>query len=168
MTEIAWTGHRPEVFQDPAAARRVVDDRARALREEFADLTFVCGGQRGVDQWAAEAGIILGFPVRIVLPVPFAEFTRDWSEADRAALDALLASVAHVEVVDPAAQHPRLAYDLRNEAVVRTTSRLVVIWTGVGRGGTFYTRCAAVAQGVAVDEALLASAALFDVGSRGL
>src|SRR5947207_6548285 len=57
---IAWTGHRPGLFADPEQARRRVEKAAGAAAARAASPQFLCGGQRGVDLWAAEAGLALG------------------------------------------------------------------------------------------------------------
>jgi hypothetical protein len=57
---VAWTGHRPDLFRDPEAARQRVDDIARGLAQTTPEVTFVVGGQRGVDTGAAGTAHGLG------------------------------------------------------------------------------------------------------------
>jgi len=82
---VAWTGHRPDLFRDPAAARAAVDTAARELARDGVEC-FVVGGQRGVDTWAALAGIATAVPLSLIMPRGLNEFTRDWSERDRQVL----------------------------------------------------------------------------------
>lgn len=168
MSVMAWSGHRPEVFRDPARARSVVERLARDHVSRDVHPTFVTGGQRGVDQWAASAGLALGVAIHLVLPIPPVAFTRGWNPSDRQCLEQLLASAASVAVIDPAERYGWLAYDLRNEALVRRAERLIVVWTGLRRGGTFYTLCAAQASGLEVDSETLEPADAFDLRDRGL
>jgi hypothetical protein len=119
---------------------------------------FICGGQRGVDLWAAEAGLALGIPVRLVLPRPPAVFCDGWTTIDRRRLEAAAAAAASHQIVDPENVLGALAYDLRNERIAARADRLVAVWTGIRRGGTFHTLCAARQQGRPVEEVKLEAA----------
>jgi hypothetical protein len=165
---IAWTGHRPEVFRDHAQARARVDTLAWAAVARWPAAEFVCGGQRGVDQWAAAAGLAAGRPVHLVLPSPPSRFTVGWPDADRASLERLLERAASLAVLDATGTYGPLAYDWRNEALVRGADRLIAVWTGLRRGGTFYTLCAAAVGGVVVEAEILPAAAGVPPGGRGL
>ncbi len=129
---------------------------------------FVCGGQRGVDQWAAEAARKHGVPFHLVLPTDLAPFSRDWLPVHRAALAKLMTLAASVESIDSRDELGSLAYDLRNEAVVRRADALVVVWTGLRWGGTFQTLCAARARGVHLDEVTLEGVEGQGSGTRGV
>ncbi len=165
---VAWSGHRPDVFREPDLARMTVERLARAAVEGRGATEFISGGQRGVDQWAAAIGCELGLAVRLVLPTAPVLFTRDWSSDERAALSALLGRVAGLEVIDSAGELGTLAFDLRNEAVVRHADRLLVVWTGVRQGGTFQTLCAARARRMPAQCATLAGTESFDRRQRGV
>ena len=129
--------------------RRLVAENASAGAQ------IICGGQRGVDQWAAQAAAHMGVPFHLVLPRAVAAFTTAWSTTDREALTELMGRAATVEVVDLNDELGQLAYDLRNERVVRQADRLVVVWTCIRRGGTFHTICAARAKGLPIEEVRL-------------
>src|SRR6266851_7025904 len=88
---VAWTGHRPDIFRDPAAARAALDATAQDLVTRAKVERFLVGGQRGVDTWAAQAAIALGVPFTVILPLEVGEFTRDWSSADRDTLESVIA-----------------------------------------------------------------------------
>jgi hypothetical protein len=165
---IAWSGHRPDVFRDAVAARHTVELCARFAAERWLELTFVCGGQRGVDQWAATAGLDLGVSMQLVLPTPPELFARGWHPAERAIFDKLLAAASSLRVMDPYGQLGPLAYDLRNEEVVRRAERLIVIWSGIRRGGTFFTVCAAGVRQLPTELQRLAASDHFDAHSRGI
>src|SRR5262249_11984068 len=99
---VAWTGHRPEYFADPAAVAREGGAIAQRLRAEHRPALVVHrGGQRGVDPWAADAAERLGVPLHLYLPLPVARFAADWTPADRAALEGSWAYAAERLVVDP-------------------------------------------------------------------
>jgi predicted Rossmann-fold nucleotide-binding protein len=162
---IAWSGHRPDIFRAPHEAERGVQVRASRAGP---DAAFICGGQRGVDQWAARAARDLGLPFHLVLPMAPARFTADWEAADRDALGELAAAATSLEVVDESNNLGPLAYDLRNEGIVRRADALVVVWTGIRRGGTFHTLCAARMRGVPIEGVLLEGVRRQPAAGRGM
>ena len=144
---VGWTGHRPDLFRDPAAAAARVDAAARDLvAHEHVD-AFLLGGQRGVDTWAALAAIALGVPFRLILPIDVGQFTSGWCRADRATLDHTLARAAEVRVA--------AGYTDRNRRIATGADVLVAVWTRVGRGGTAETVALARAAGTPVREIVL-------------
>jgi hypothetical protein len=133
---VAWTGHRPDLFRDPTAARAEVISTARDLIEHDAAARFLVGGQRGVDTWAALAAIDLAVPFTLVLPLPVADFTHDWSAHDRTVLEGTIAQASMLRFVggDPAS-----AFTERNRLLATEADLLVAVWTGVRGGGTAET-----------------------------
>lgn len=145
---VAWTGHRPELFADPAAVASAIKTRARELREAHKDLlAFHCGGQRGVDTWAATAAEELGISLHVYIPGSLEEFTADWTPADVATLEATLQSAEGRALVD--GKDPYLR---RNAMLVEHGDLLIAVWTGLGGGGTAQTIDLARAQGRPVEE----------------
>jgi hypothetical protein len=165
---VAWTGHRPDVFLDPTVARLHVDRIAGELLSDWTDVQFVCGGQRGVDAWAADAAMRNGVALHLILPIGPAFMTRGWADADRAALLDQTERAATVTVVDERALTGQLAYDRRNEALVQRCDLLVAVWSGIRRGGTFYTLCAARIAGRRVQQTVVEGAAAVDYATRGV
>ena len=157
---VAWTGHRPELLRDPAAALAAVDSLARRVVAVNGDARFVVGGQRGVDTWAALAALALDVPYVLILPLDADEFARGWSLADRAVLDSTLDGARSVQIVggDPAA-----AYAERNRRLATQADLLVAVWTRTLGGGTAETIQLARAAGTRVCEIVLEPAA--DAGS---
>jgi hypothetical protein len=147
---VGWTGHRPDVFRDPAGAAARVDAAARDLvADEHVD-AFLVGGQRGVDAWAALAAIALGVPFTLILPLDVGQFTLDWSISDRVVLDHTLERAAEVRVAG--------GYTERNRQIATGADLLVAVWTRVGRGGTAETIALARAAGTPVREMVLDAA----------
>ena len=163
---IAWSGHRPDVFSDPELAEGAVTSIAD--QKASPGVEFICGGQRGVDQWAARAALALRLRYHLILPARPERFTVDWSVSDQTSLTELMSSAASVQVMDETGDLGRLAYDLRSEVVVRRADLLVVVWTGLRRGGTFHTLCAARAMRVPVEEVLFEGVGGQASGIRGL
>ena|SRR5712691_2198380 len=149
---VAWTGHRPELFRDPVAARRTVEDVAAELVRRDAAQRFLVGGQRGVDTWAALSAIALSVPFLVILPLEIGEFTTDWSLDDRGILEMTLAAAGDVRVIGG---DPVTAYTERDRLLATQPLLLVAVWAGLQGGGTFETIGLARAAGVAVREVLL-------------
>jgi hypothetical protein len=127
MLTVGWTGHRPGLFADPAAARQTVFETARATEAK----RYVVGGQRGVDTWAAQAAIELKVPFTLLLPLPVPEFTIDWLPADRDILEQQMALADEVRIVG--------GYTERNRLVASSCELLIAVWTGRVGGGTAET-----------------------------
>ncbi len=129
---VAWTGHRPDLFRAPSAAQAAIDRAARAFAAHPLDpVSFVVGGQRGVDTWAMQSAINYGIPFRVILPFAMVEFASDWLEADRTVLTSLLRRADAVGVAG--------GYTERNRALVTGAQLLVAVWTGTRGGGTSET-----------------------------
>ncbi len=151
---VGWTGHRPNLFRDPTAARAAVDATARDLVTREHTERFLVGGQRGVDTWAAQAAIALGLPFTLILPLEVAEFAHDWSPADRRTLESIRAQAAEVRIVGG---EPASAYTERNRQLAVQVDLLVAIWTSlkIEGSGTAETIALAKAGGVPVREIVL-------------
>jgi hypothetical protein len=153
-TIVAWTGHRPDIFRDPAAAFAAVTATAHGLVTHDRAEHFLVGGQRGVDTWAAQTAIACGVPFTLVLPLEVGEFTSDWSAADRAALESIAALASEVRIVGTA-RDPAAAYTERNRRLATQGDLLVAVWTRLEGGGTAETIALARAAGTPVREVVL-------------
>jgi YspA SLOG family len=157
---VAWTGHRPDLFRDPAAARQALCDVARELMAAGTE-RFLVGGQRGVDTWAAETAMAHAVPFELILPFPPDEFARDWLEADRSLLHQTLAHAADVRVAG--------GYSARNRQLAVRGQLLVAVWTRTAGGGTAETIDIARQAGTPVREVLLdPSPAAANASGRGI
>jgi hypothetical protein len=165
---IGWSGHRPDLFRHPHRARSRVEELAEQIARGEGGVEFVCGAQRGVDTWAASAAQRLGLPLHLVLPLGLELFTNGWRAADRRRLLGLVSAASSVIVIDPEGRLGPLAYDLRNEHVARRAQMLVVVWTGLRRGGTFHTMCAARRWATPVRDYSLEGTSRGPVLGRGL
>jgi hypothetical protein len=163
---VSWTGHRPDIFADPEAARAVVGATARDVVSSERTERFLVGGQRGVDTWAAQAAIALGVPFTLVLPLEVAEFTLGWSPGDRATLEGLIGSATDVHVVGG---EPAAAYTERNRQLASHTDLLIAVWTRLKGGGTAETIGLARRAGTPVREIVLPTTRTPDsVHGRGI
>ena len=144
---VAWTGHRPDLFREPAAAESAVAGAAQALVSEWPNaVQFVVGGQRGVDTWAMQSAINYAIHFRVILPYHMSEFTSDWLQADRSLLMALVRRADAVKIAG--------GYTERNGALVTAADLLVAVWTGTRGGGTSETIDLARQVGTPVREIL--------------
>jgi hypothetical protein len=143
---VAWTGHRPDIFRDPAGARALVEAEARVQKEAGAT-AFLVGGQRGVDTWAALAAIDLAVAFSVILPLDPVEFARDWVESDRRALHDTLGLATAVRVA--------AGYSVRNFELATGAQLLIAVWTATGGGGTAETIDFARQAGTRLREILL-------------
>jgi hypothetical protein len=150
---IAWTGHRPDIFADPAAAQATVTALARELQPTAR--RFLVGGQRGVDTWAAQAAATLSIPFTLILPREPAVFCADWSAADRDTFARVLDQATAVQVAG--------TFSDRNRRLAASANLLVAVWTGTQGGGTAETLAFARQAGTPVREVRLAAAP--DAGS---
>jgi hypothetical protein len=155
-TTVAWTGHRPDLFADPAEARATVFALASELFERKPSIQFLVGGQRGVDTWAAQAATALGIAFTLILPLPRQDFVDDvWSSQDRAELERLMDAAATVEIVSRG-DRARASTE-RNRQLATRGELLVAVWTGIVHGGTAETLSFARAHRTPIREVLLAA-----------
>ncbi|MDQ6672588.1 MAG: DUF1273 domain-containing protein [Chloroflexota bacterium] len=163
---VAWTGHRPDLFNDPVVAEKAVTTLARDVVGREAAVRFLLGGQRGVDTWAAGAAIVLDVPFTLILPFEPAEFARDWSADDRRALARTLTRASDVRLVGG---DRNAAFTERNRLLVAEADLLVAVWTGVTGGGTAETMAFATSNRTPVREVLLTPSSRADLASgRGV
>jgi hypothetical protein len=150
---VAWTGHRPELFANPEAVAAAILTRAGELqRAQGSALVFHCGGQRGVDTWAATPAERLHIPLHLYLPVPVARFAAGWTAADREALKQSWAYAVERVVIDPDGTLGADAYTRRNRLLAERCDLLIAMWTGLGGGGTAETIELARSLGRPVEE----------------
>src|SRR5712691_357605 len=125
---VAFTGHRPDIFREPEAARDAVNTIAQNLVVHDKAEHFLVGGQRGVDTWATLAAINLGVPFTLILPLAVAQFTSDWLSADRALLDSVVTLATELRFVGWANDRAA-AYTERNRQLAEQADLLVAVWT---------------------------------------
>jgi hypothetical protein len=164
--QIAWTGHRPDLFMDQRVARNTVFETAGELQSGGSLERFLVGGQRGVDTWAAEAAHTLDVPFSVLLPLPVPDFTADWTAQDRVRLERTLAWASEVVTVDA---DPADAYTERNRRLALLADLLVAVWTRREGGGTAETVAFARQYGTPLREIVLEpSRAAHSVRGRGI
>jgi hypothetical protein len=145
---IAWTGQRPELFATPEIVAAAIRDLVAELTPASETLPVcLCGGQRGVDLWAAEAALCRGWPLALYLPLPVEAFSAQWEAAWAGRLAAVAARARETRVF---ALEGLSGYSLRTHAHAEAADLLVAITTGTEGGGTEETIAAALAQGIPI------------------
>jgi hypothetical protein len=135
---IGVTGHRDVAAADEAPLRaafgRVIDELSRAC--PHTPLLVLSGLAAGADAVAAEEAIARNIPVMAVLPMPVAEYERDFSPDQLARFHTLLQASARVVV---ASQVRENGYVATGRFIAQYSHLVVAFWdgrTGRGAGGT--------------------------------
>lgn len=134
---VGFSGHRQ--VADAAAIGRVIRAELEALRrdasEEWIALSSVA---QGGDQIFVEQARAIGLSWHAVLPLPPAEFAKDFAPAEWAAVEALVGRAEHVRVIAENGTREDAYLDCGMETV-NGADVLVVVWNGEparGKGGT--------------------------------
>jgi hypothetical protein len=134
---VGFTGHRhlaqPEV--SARAIRSALESLRREVPGEWIALSSVAGGG---DQLFVQQARELGLSRHVILPLPRAEFARDFTPADWAAVEEMLAAADHVSTVSEYGDRKDSYLDCGIETV-NGSDVLVALWDGNnsrGKGGT--------------------------------
>lgn len=134
---VGFTGHRQ--LQDASAVEAALREILSGLRREpgveWLALSSVAAGS---DIVFARSALALGFGWEAVLPLPPAEFRRDFSEPQWREVESLLAEAEHVRVIGERAIREDSYLDGGMETV-NHCDLLLAVWDGEpsrGRGGT--------------------------------
>jgi hypothetical protein len=134
---VGFSGHRR--LADAAGVERALRDVLTGLREEpgveWLALSSIAAGS---DMIFARAALKAGMGWEAVLPLPPAEFRRDFNDHDWREVETLLAEAEHVGVVSERPQRDDSYLDCGVETV-NHCDLLVAVWDGEparGRGGT--------------------------------
>lgn len=95
---VGFTGHRQ--LRDVAGLNRVIREVLTGLRAEAGvEWLALSSAAAGSDIVFARSALALGLGWEAVLPLPPAEFRRDFSESGWREVEALLADAEHVRVI---------------------------------------------------------------------
>lgn len=136
---IAITGHRPQKlggFQDCPLHHRIKSEIRRvflAIADRHPEGCLLLSGMAlGVDQWAAEIALDLGWPVYASIPCDNQEGI--WPQRSQEYYRDLLSRCTHTVIVSPG-PYTALKMQVRNQYMVDRCRRVVAVWDGTG-GGT--------------------------------
>ena len=135
--QIGFSGHRN--LSDDRLCRdmivKVLKDWQAKLPGGISGLSSIADGG---DLIFAEACFELGIPVRVLLPLPPAQFREDFDAATWTRAESALQRAASFEVVDSGHDRPECYYECGLETVLQS-GLMVVLWNGLpgrGIGGT--------------------------------
>lgn len=152
---VCFTGHRPDRLglskQNEDELRfRLHQYIVKAIDEGFTD--FYCGMAMGTDIIAGEltAALRCQFPeLRLIAVLPFAGQCRGWPENWQRRWRALLSQADERVVL--AQSYQQGCYQTRNRYMVDRAQRVIAVYDGSRKGGTFSTLCYARRQGLEVE-----------------
>ena len=134
---VGFTGHRH--LADPAGASRAIrgalDALRREIRGEWIALSSIAGGS---DQLFVQQVRTLGLSWHAILPLSRAEFAKDFTPADWAAVEDILAGADHVRTISEYGDRKDSYLDCGIETV-NGADVLIAFWDGEparGKGGT--------------------------------
>src|SRR5512134_1945560 len=134
---VGFTGHRQ--LADPAGAARAIRGALDALRREIPGewiaLSSIAGGG---DQLFVQQARVIGLSWHAILPLSRAEFAKDFTPADWAAVEETLAAADHVRTISEYGDRKDGYLDCGIETV-NGSDVLLAVWDGEparGRGGT--------------------------------
>jgi hypothetical protein len=134
---IGFSGHRQ--LNDPAAIGRVIRDELERLGRETPDEWIAFSSvAEGSDQLFVAQARTLGWSWHAVLPLAHAEFAKDFSAAEWARVEALLAGAENVRVIAENGTREDAYLDCGMETV-NGADVLLAVWDGEparGKGGT--------------------------------
>ena len=134
---VGFTGHRH--LTDPAGAARAIRGALDALRREgpgeWIALSSIAGGG---DQLFVQQARAIGLAWHAILPLPRAEFARDFTPEDWTAVEGMLAAADHVRTISEYGDRKDSYLDCGIETV-NGADVLLALWDGEparGKGGT--------------------------------
>ena len=134
---IGFSGHR--VVANPAAVQRVIGETLAALRaERVGEWLALASVAAGSDQIFVEEARRLGLSWHAILPLPKAEFERDFTAEDWVAVERLLVDAELVRVITENGSRDDAYLDCGMETV-NGADVLMAVWDGLpakGKGGT--------------------------------
>jgi len=134
---VGFSGHRQ--LADPAAAAKTIGEVLASLRHEAPGEWIALSSLAiGSDQVFVEAARELGLSWHAILPLPRAEFAKDFSPAEWTTVEQTLAHAEHVRVITENGTREDAYLDCGMETV-NSADVLLAIWDGQparGKGGT--------------------------------
>jgi len=131
-----FTGHRPEKlnmseFEVKKLLEKAIDD---AINDGFT--TFISGGARGVDLYAAEIVIEKrknNPDIKLIMAIPHPDFEKRWNPDDRLLYDYAIKNADLVKLIND--HYFKGCYQIRNIWMVDRSSRVIAVYNGTA-GGT--------------------------------
>lgn len=142
-----FTGHRPQnlpwgtLENDTRCTnlkKELLKMIERSYDEGFTD--FYCGMAIGTDMYCADAVLKLldeGKNIRLHAAIPCPDQDKGWSAEERQRYERILARCHSKTLISPF--YSKSCMLTRNRFMVDNSDRIIGVWNGAFRGGTFYT-----------------------------
>lgn len=145
-----FTGHRPEKLNVCESEAKALLRAAilEAIDDSF--VTFISGGCRGIDLWAAQCVLEQrekNSALRLVCALPMRAFESRWSEKEQKLYRSVLAAADAVRFV--CERYSPSCFQLRNVWMVDRSARVIAAYNGE-KGGTRNTLDYARRQGLEI------------------
>ena len=153
-----FTGHRPDKLpweedERDSRCRRLKESLARAVEDAYVagDRRFISGMARGGDLYFAEAVLELREwhkDVALECARPYEAQADSWPQAERERYQAILERCNFETLVQH--RYDRFCLFRRNRYMVDHSSRLIAVYNGVPKGGTYQTLAYAMKKGLTI------------------
>jgi uncharacterized phage-like protein YoqJ len=146
MKAVSFTGHRPERlggYDRHHPTNQIVRNWLREViqrlqKEGYEE--FICGGALGIDQWAADIILELGF--KLVLAIPYEDYGSNWPDESQKCLAEQRAKASRVVMVckggyfDENGNPQKWKNFERNKWMSDNSEVVIAVWDGGKEGGT--------------------------------
>ena len=143
-----FIGHRPEKLNMSEFEVKKLLEKAIDASIDDGFTTFISGGARGVDLWAAEIVIEKrkdNPDIKLIMAIPHPEFEKRWNPDDRLLYDYAIKNADLVKLIND--HYFKGCYQIRNIWMVDRSSRVIAAYNG-SAGGTRNTIEYATRKGV--------------------
>ena len=139
LKSVCFSGHRIVPFAKQNEIMRLLrNEITKSYNEGYR--CFYCGMAIGFDLLAAKATFSLKSElpqIKIIAVLPFREQNEKWNEKNKQEYETILKKVDDVIIVSD--HYHQRCFLQRNDYMVQRSSRLIALYDGKFKGGTFYT-----------------------------
>lgn len=139
LKSVCFSGHRIVPFAKQNEIMRLLrNEITKSYHEGYH--CFYCGMAIGFDLLAAKAVLSLKpelSQIKIIAVLPYREQTERWNEKHKVEYERILNEVDETIIVSE--HYHQQCFLRRNDYMVQRSSRLITLYDGKYKGGTFYT-----------------------------
>ena len=150
LKSVCFSGHRIVPFAKQNEMMRLLrNEITKSYHEGYR--CFYCGMAIGFDLLAAKATLSLKTElpqIKTIAVLPCREQNEKWNEKNKVEYETILKKVDDVVIVSDHYHHR--CFLQRNDYMVQRSSRLITLYDGKFKGGTFYTLNKAIKNGLYV------------------
>ena len=150
LKSVCFSGHRIVPFAKQNEIMRLLrNEITKSYNEGYR--CFYCGMAIGFDLLSAKVTLSLKTElpqIKIIAVLPFREQNEKWNEKNKVEYEAILKKVDDVVIVSD--HYHQRCFLQRNDYMVQRSSRLITLYDGKFKGGTFYTLNKAIKNGLYV------------------